>query len=371
MIGAEGQYVFRFDVGGYDDFIAEQNFISFTLVEEAGGLLPTFQLAFRLQDDVVLTKLNETNNLKVIFGKDSLSVTDASLTITKLTVQRQGNARLVNCIGTFAAIEYLNKSRAIISGASSAFEVLHERASLYFHTEFNRTSGADSQRWISPGWSDKRFFSELWMHSDFGASFPLIAITSDGTFRGFDVKRKLAQGIDWRITRDPVNANDLTYNDDAIQQSNSGFMNAWMGYGRKQQEFDLEAGTNEEISAIPEPVLALTKKLSRRADVEAKQASSGIVNDNVHANYWRSHLYNMTNIASLSTLTVTLSYSNRFYPMKVLDTIIFKDDDVLGRNKSSEFNSGVYFISKIARTIMHRQIKTTLTLSRESFNQME
>jgi hypothetical protein len=372
MIQVQGSYLFRFSIATQSDFISEANFITFTLVEEAGNFLPTFQLAFYLQNDDILRYLNEGNNLTVSFGRDSSVLVDAKLAITKCVSQRVGEGkRYVSVVGMYSALDYLNNSQFFISDAKSGVEVIRDIVSKYFKPVFNISASNDLQRWISPGISDRRFVEQMWHHSYLPDSFIAVGISSDGQFILKDVKAELKTKYDWNLTKEVrVGGVDLTFNNDAVTESNTGFINSWLGYGKSNTVYDLEAGTQETITSVPEPVVALTKQLARRANVEAKNASSCIQNDNVHSNYWLASLQNLTSLASFSAISVTLSYSGGFFPMRVLDKVMFSDDDIQSRrNASAEFHSGIYFISRISRTLANRQLNTVLLLVRESFNQ--
>lgn len=372
MIGVDGQYMVRFSIADVHDFISEVNFVSLIMSEQAGNVLPEFQLSFILQDDSLMGYLHEGNDIRISYGRDASSLLDGRMAITRLVTKRRGEGRLVSATGIYSALPYVNQSRFMISEPMTSAELMLSRARVYFPSQsIQAPSASDAQRWISPGWSDKKFLSEVWMHSYLPGSFPALAISTDGRFIFRDVRAALAQGPLWKITkdiRDPEH--DIVSNDDAEVEVNSGFMNSWMGYGKQQRVYHLEEGTSEDIVASAQgSVVALTKKIARRADIEARFAASGVQNENTHENYWRAYQQNLVGLGSCSSVSVTLSYSGRIMPMRVLDTILFKDDDVGRlRTSASEFNSGLYIITGITRTFMNRQIRTVVNMTRESFN---
>lgn len=380
-ISTSGNYFFQFDIAGIKDFIDESELIGFTLIEEAGNVLPTFELAFRTTNDDILSYLHEGNDFKVTFGKDRNSSIDTSLMVTRAQSTKSGDSsRLVSCVGMYSAVPYLTSSETSISTNKSALEVMRDVVgALNFTPKFNIEKSVDSQNWIQYNISGKKFVNELWMHMDLGDSFPAVGISSDGQFIVKDVVKDLGTNkapfnttYNWRFTKDIVNElQDIPYNGDVSIDMNTGFNNSWVGYGREKLVYNMEDGSEDSVYALGSPFMSTSNELSARMSVVKRFSATAAVNDNVHPNYWSSYQNNLVRLASFGNIRQTLSFTNLFIPIKVLDLVIFKDDDLSSNKKSSsEFNSGLYYVSKVARNISHRQLVTTVVLCRESLNRV-
>ena len=90
MIGVEGQYIFRFSIGEFEDFISNDDLVYFNLIEEAGNVLPTFELTFTSANEKLLSTLNEGNILQVSFGRELDHLIDVELIISKNNSNRAG-----------------------------------------------------------------------------------------------------------------------------------------------------------------------------------------------------------------------------------------------------------------------------------------
>lgn len=373
MIGVNGQYVFIFSIADKKDFIEETEFVQFTIIEEAGNILPTFQLGFYLLDDSLFPLFHEGNQLKVSFGRTRETAIDCPLEILHIHSGRSSsNKRLINATGMIAANAYRSNTNTFLSTKKSGVEVLKDIAQKNgFKWVSNITKSDDSQVWVNPNWNDRKFVNEVWMHSYLNKSFPAVGITSTNQFIVKDVLKDNTPVFNFtKNVKDE--SKDISYDEDFNIETSTGLVNSFAGYGKKVLTYNIEDGTEELISETPSQIIALTKKLAKNADIEAKFSSSGIQSDNVHTNYHRAYLKNFTKLTSLGTIKVTVSFQNDFRPIKVLDRVTFKDDDVSTlRQASAEFNSGEYIVSKVSRTVANRQFNTTCVLCRESFNQIK
>lgn len=373
MIGVEGQYVFIFAIGDNEDFITPSELVHFKIVEEVGNVLPTFELIFRLHDEEILRRLNEGNVLKISYGLDLDHMLDTELFITKhAQIKEEGTGyRLMDIKGLADYYEYTNNPKTTISGLSSGIEVITTTASTYFAVDSNITESNDEQFWIQPNISDRAFVQELWSHSYLRNSFIGVGITADGKFIIRDMKEKIKGDYDWRFIQQIDNTvKDIRYDIDFVPISHSGFINSWVGYGRDKVIRNLDTGINSTLTETLEPLSAIVPELNRKATMEKRFSEMGVINDNVHENYHRAYLKNISNLALLSNATITTSFQNLFKPIKLLDLIMFKTNKIGVDNLvfSSEVYSGLYMCSKIARTVGSQSFCTTIEMCKESFN---
>jgi len=373
-VGTDGQYLFQFSLGeDYDDFVNEEELKYFTLIEEAGNVLPTFELGFNTLDDKVFELLHEGSELKVTFGKDRNSLLDAALKPARFRTAPLGQGkRSVTIVGLYSALGYLNNSEVFLSAKKSGIEVIRDIAKEYFKVEGNVTKSRDSQIWIQPNQSAKKFVDDIWLHSDLADSFPAIAISSDGKFIVKDIKSDLKNPYKWRFVKNGAESNDLDYDADFVVDTNTGLINSWVGYGREQLIYNMETNQDSVVMENTSPVVSLTSNFAQSDDVIKKFSSSALLTENMHENYHVSQAHNLASLAAFSNTKIYLSFHNSFVPIRVLDQVMFMDSDIgSGRRRASEFNSGIYYVSRVARSIESRQFTTIVELCRESLNSLK
>ena len=147
-----------------------------------------------------------------------------------------------------------------------------------------------------------------------------------------------------------------------------------MGYGREKIVYDIENGSQKTILEKAKPLLALSRDLAQSKDIQKRNASLGIINENVHANYHEAYQRNLTNLLTLSSIALTATVvNNRFVPIRPLDSIMFKDTSTEGTGnvQTSEYYSGLYLASTVTRELKQKRYATTVEMCRESFNQVK
>ena len=82
MFSVDNQYLVSFSLEGttvLKDFIEEEDLLKFTIIEEAGNVLPSFELIFKLRKSSIISYLNEGNVVKFQFGVDKRKMSDCPL----------------------------------------------------------------------------------------------------------------------------------------------------------------------------------------------------------------------------------------------------------------------------------------------------
>lgn len=374
IIGTEGQYLYKFKVGDIEDAILEEELQLFTLIEEAGNVLPTFQLIFNTLREDIFQVLHEGQILETTFGRNSNALVTAPLSPTRMQTGKSGEfKRQIILTGVYGALDYLSSSKMMITTEKSGVAAVKDVVSKHFKPIFNVDVSQDKQKWIQPQQTDKKFVNEVWLHSYIEGSFIACGISSDGKFILKDIKKDLKQPYAWKFTNDIKDPNkDLTYDPDPFIETNTGFINNFTGYGRERIVYNLEDDDQLSVLETVDPVIAMTKQLAKSDAVSKRFAASGMQNENVHSNYWKAYHRNMSHLTAFGNVKLTLSFHGVFIPIRVLDQVMFLDDDITsqGKSRSSEFNSGVYYVAKVSRTIANRQFVTTVVLCRESLNQI-
>ena len=120
MIGVDGQYVLTFNIGDFQDAIDQNNLSSFKLIEEAGNVLPMFEVLFTTYNEHLVETLNEGNPLSVSIGRTTESMKEASLVILNADRGRMGDGSFgVKITGFFDAMDYLTNRKVSSKRATS------------------------------------------------------------------------------------------------------------------------------------------------------------------------------------------------------------------------------------------------------------
>ena len=370
-IGIQDQYYFDFSLGGQDNFINEGNLTTFKVLEFTGNVLPKWEIMFNTSDDNLLSRLHEGNDLEVSFGRNPTEVTRTKLVAERRTKTQAGAGLYsIYMAGLYSNLGYMSNPKKFISEKKSGVEVIKDivKGVGFGVDNFNIDVSEDSQRWIQYNISDRRFVTNIWMHSFLRESFLCVGITSDGQFILKDLRLLFAQTPKWNFkVGDIVNSNDIVYDPDPVTDSSAGFINAWMGRGRERVIHDLEAGTQVNLFVEPEPLLATTQSLARKAGLERRHGEVGVFNENVHPQYWEAHLRNLTNLAVFSSECVVLSFQGQHKDIRVLDNVSFSEQEIHA-DRTSEHHSGLYIVTGITRELTAGQFGTTVTMCREAPN---
>lgn len=368
MIELGQHYRFVFSIGGFYDFISYGQLVSFLMIEEVGNVLPTFQLEVDLIEEDVIRVMNEGNVLQVAYGRDMDSMVTTKLRIMRLDTTNTGaDKRKVVVKGFFDAVNFLNSSRQRIFKDRKSIDVIREVVGDYFRFLPNKLTCQDNQTWIQPSISDKKFVNELWLHMD-AKSVPLVGISSDGEF--------IMKGIDelndskWTLHYGSLQGDTyIPYDNDYSVEVRSGFINAWYGYGRSKKLYEWEEGNQSLTEEEAEVFMAHSKYLNRDASSVMKYDNASFLNDNVHPNYWKSYMKNMSYLAVGSSVKLTVRTTDYFFPVKVLDTAVILDQKMdMQPRESSTFLAGRYVISKVCRSISANTYAMTLEMHRDALN---
>lgn len=378
-IGIEGQYLFQFDVADKKDFIVTEDLIKFEVIEEAGNILPTFTLIFLSTDSKLLRILHEGNSLNVSFGKDRKNLIKIKLNITKHRSRKKGDSkREYYLTGLLFNLKFNNKPNLLISDKMSGVEVILNTAKKHFgKIDTNIKTSNDSQYWIQPNISDKMFINNLWLHSYVPNSFLGVGISMDGTFILRDILKMIkdyqSKNIDmekykYRFLGTPKNKNDMIYHGDYTLDTEYGFINYWHGYKKNKVIYDLDEGTLQTISEEIRPMISLTSTLIRNIEIEKRYSDVGYQNENVHKNYWKAYLRNVSSLAIFSSTKLEFSFDTAYVDIKILDLIMFQEPELDQKQLSGDQLSGQYLVSKVSRTLSGGTMVTNVLACREALN---
>lgn len=370
MIGIKGKYVAHITIDG-KEFLTQDSLESLKIIEEAGNVLPSFEISFTTSDSLIRRKLNEGSPITVAIGKSENKLFNIRLKVLKKTETRLDSADfLVKASGLYDAITYLTDSRISISDKTSSISLAKSIVNKYFLPDFSTDSSLESMNWIQPNVPDKFFVNELWMHAHLDKDFPLVGITSDGIFRLKTYKSLLTEKPAFKFQAGGSFTDGvLAYDSDYSTETDSGFINYWLGYEKSQLIYNLDDGSADLSTPNLDQLLALTGSIERAKEVGRRAADATVTNENLSETFFDDYAFNLASVASLSTVRLTLRVSSYYFQVRVLDLVSFMDDNSNANQTSNDVYSGLWVVSKVVRDITRTgQLDTTVILCRESMN---
>jgi hypothetical protein len=372
LIEIKGQFVFRASIGGIVDFINLTDLVSFEVEESSGNTPATFKIDFFTDNDTIIKLMNEGNPLEVQFGEDSNNLEPTSLYFTDFDITTNGDRTRYSGNGFATEMDYFINTKSFISSKKSGVEVIRER--FFGVKRFNIDKSQDEQVWIQHGITDRQFINNLLAHSYIPNSFLLSAILSAPQLIVKDAAKEIKDkedNPDWIFSISDRGNNVVPYAGDFALSVNSGLMNNLVGYGREKFIYNIEQGTSSALNVLPKPILSIVKNLAKKQKIEKKYTGTTIINENIHSNYHKAYLNFLVNSVILNTITVEASFGDKFRRIKPLDVVLFKDRARSNKTTTNDFTTGLYFVSKVRRTIQNADLTISVTLNRESFNRVQ
>lgn len=376
MLGSEGEYLFDCQIDDQRDFIEFQEVFFFRISEFSGGILPEFEMNFRTRNRTIIRLLHEGTLIKAKIGRTRNTLNDLSLFCTSYSADEDGAAYTrFNIVGFAANIDYMRSPVLKSYSSKSGVEAVLECAALNFKIDSNITKSNDSQVWYQPNVTNKNFIDKTVYRSDLGQNFLAYAITQDGKFILRDIAKDLSDITPkWKFVNSKKNLNDqkeIAYVADATLSSNSGIINAMIGYGFDFSSYVAE--TEDKITALiqSKSILSNTNKVGGSTTSNRKQIIGIKQNKNVHDNYNKSYHYNLTSLMNLSRVEIPFSIDSIYYAIRPLDKASFFGTGQTRTGAVNDQTAGLYYVTSVSRQIENRHFVTTVKLNRESINEVK
>lgn len=376
-IGIDGQYYLQFKIGSNEDFLDSKDFYLFNVYEHAGNVLPTFEWSFRTRDDTILSKMNEGNIIQAQFGRSRSDLQDAKLTISSISPTKEGaDFTRIDCTGYAGEINYITDHHLQITPKQSAVQTIMDVASSNGMTVVsNVTTSFDSQNWIQHNMTDKAFVQQCYLRANVGDSALAIAITSDNKLIIKDLvkdfRRPFFPRYDWKFTRrTPILDTDIVYDSSGNFASKAGFINNWLGYGRQIKEINNLTSSVTDILYQPEVVLALSDQVDKNQSIDIRYGGNKFISDSVDSNFNYSYNHNLQFLANLSKIENIVSITDNFFNILPLDLVMYTEESSVNNQESSNTKSGLFVCSTVVKNFQARRFNMTVTLNRESLNEV-
>lgn len=375
MIGVTGNYLLSVSIGEFKDFLTQDTLHSFTVIEDAGNLLPTFQASI-IATSKIAPYLNEGNAIKITLGATLDTLVETEFKLTKVLKVSEGHsANTYNIAGILNADKYTTQPVTQIYTQSSCIEAITQAIAGTLRLDTNILFTNDRMNWIQHNISTRKFINDTYLRMNLGKSFPAIAISLDNKFIIKDVKKSISGlgvlNYDWRLTPSPSRSTDIIYDGDYVEESNAGIINNWLGYGKRISQYNIEDNAVEDIEPeLGTGLLAMTNVVAIDTTIEYRYGGIKHLNPDVHDKYHESHLHNLTQLAINSKHKITCKGSSGYKAVRPLDTAMLIDKDTT-TGITTDATSGLYLITKVSRTIIDNTLTTLIQAVRESDNNIK
>jgi hypothetical protein len=364
------------------DFIETDRFIGLSITEECRNMVPSFQMAFLAYDYSIIPYFNEGNSIEIMAGSDNENFLHCFFTITSSKIlPHSTGVKRIDIYGLNNSVGYFRDQRARITQETTSVEALRSVVSKHFKVDFGNTQSSDSQCWIQSGVADKVFAHHLITHMEL-PSFPVVGITTDGTFFLRDLKDHVKNGrYDWRFTYSSADQdNDILYEPNSVNTSNPGLMNFIGATGTIIPVYNTDLGGPPipyESSTNP-GLLSSSRRANRVSGSKPAIVSPKYKNNNTYDNFWTSKSRNRQGWSMYSTDHIC--FSSRMPLRKVhVGQVAFLEDpgplysptETMSAEGTYEPTSGYYIITKINRSVANSTFITLYQLSRETKSKME
>lgn len=368
-VGVEGQFVLDIKLSS-NPKVQVSTFHDFTMIEQAGNLLPTFELAFsaspELEKEWVET-LKIPMLLAVSMNSPEKIATNLQIITPSVHEEREG-IKSYTAAGAFYAPAFTQTPYITTAKKSSGTEVLKQVAKKHFqNVDTDRmTDSGEQQIWPQPHITDKLFMDYVSARCYIKDSFIGTAILSDGTYRIVDVVKLSNSDADWEVFGDKEKA--LQPLKMPAAASKTGFMNHKQCYGMDTPIYCQDSG----VRTVHRPNIKFGFVENKHAEVPEIQRrtlapvvssmSSDPKSIMAKANFDYGHA-----LVSMESIQVTVA--SHFFPVKVWDVVKLNEPDsnMSGLNIN---HSGKYIVSRVSRTVKYNALYTTLLLNRDAHNEM-
>lgn len=372
--GIDGQYKMSVTIDKFEDFLTDDKFISFILIENIGLSLPYWELKFDCVYPELLRYLNELQTITIQLGTSTKDLTPFNLIIKKpIVVPQSTQSYSVTLRGFTFMHSYLTTEHIQIYENKSSKDLANIIANKYGLTfKSNMQNTNDIMTYYQPNVSDYKLIFTEWLHSyydDNDLIIPTINIKNELTYNS--IKQQIATfdtETDLTFTDSIANA-DNEYQIDANQtgESNTTLSNYFGNYVKERDIFNIETGILTNVNVENKtPIISESKTNSVDSSI-SRSSGFYIQSSNVHANYYKQELINTQKYFNLQSMKQWTSVSDTLLlKYSAGDLALYMAKQMNGQ--VNEQLSGLYLINKKVISIKNRKVHTNFLLTRENMN---
>lgn len=371
-----GGYRMAVTIGDREDFLTDDKFISFIIIENIGLSLPYWELKFDCVFPDLTRFFNEKQPITIQFGEDESNLKPIELVIKKpIIMPKSAECQAVTLRGFTSMHSYLELEKFAIYteekpvSSLGLFKAKAEEYGLVFKSNMEETK--DVMTYLQPGTTDYKFLFTEWLHSyyqDNDIIIPAITTNNELTYNSLSElinksdPEKLITFTDIKPEK-----NEILVNANTGIESNTTLTNSLGSYVKTRDIYDIETGIFTTIDISDEtPIISESKTTSVDESI-SKSSGFYAQSSNVHANYYKQELLNtqkwMTIQSSKQWVSVTSKLVTNVYPGDLVMYMTKK-----GNAQVNDSVSGMYLVIKKVVSIKSRSTSTNFLLSRENMN---
>jgi len=382
IAGIEGQYFFLFMLEGSIDFLGDSGKIhSFTMEEKMGGDVPVFKLQFSTVNKNIVKHLHEGAKISCRFGRSMSESKSSELMIQSFNYNGGQDAIFLDVtISGFVqhsdtylrtpkqkAYRFMSSKEAMIDAAQEHFLVVDR-------TESNTD---DEQTWIRPNTPAIRFIFDTWKKSYISDNnFLMYGVNFHREFIITDLQTMIKKPIKWTLKSgySGIEPNTASFDPNVSVSSDFGLMNQMTVYKKSIPVHSSVHGTSSKVETDDVKASYITGSANIKKDQSVKSEVLQISDHtNVHKNYHKAGLNNMTKSALQNSVELNINIENKWQDYELFDLIFYHpySSNDNGFNTESETMGGVYAITRISRFYNGHRCATQITISRDGISGLE
>lgn len=373
-IGIDGLYKFDLTIGNRSNFLTEDKFIKFVLIENIGLSLPYWELQYDNVYPDLLEYFNEKQPIQVQLGTSLKNLEPISLIIKKpIVVPKSVDSQGVTLRGFNTMIDYLENENISKLDNSDSLTLARTIANKYGLTfKSNMSSTNDKMTYMQPCITDFKYLYTEWLHSNSGLSNDIIipTITSQYTMT-YNSLSKLINDADVQklptFTDSIPEKNEIVVNANTGAESNTTLSNMLGNYVKQRDIYYVNTGSLEHID-ISNNVPVISESKTNSIDTNISKSSGFYVqSENVHQNYYKQELLNTQKWFSIqSSKQWVCAPDNLVQNVYPGDLVMFMSKKSNGQVNDN--TSGLFLVVKRVISIKDRKVSTNFLLSRENMN---
>lgn len=370
--GIEGQYKMTVSIGDFDDFLTDDKFISFKMVENIGLSLPMWELNFDCVFPEMLKYFNETQVLNVQLGTTTQDLEPLTFAIkVPMITPQSASSYSVILRGFTNNVPYLEQENIQAYPDNTSKQLMQAAAGKYGWTfKSNMSETQDKMTYLQSGICDYKFLFNEWMHSYYKDNDIIIPAISTKGILSYNSLSDLIANVDpekiLTFTDSKAEDKEIVVSANSNSGSNSALTNSFGNYMKQRDIFDISTGvlTHVDVSnAIP---IISESKTTTTSDI-SKSSGYYVQNVNVHKNYYKQELINTQKFMSIQASNQWISAADTIikdlYPGDLCMFMTKKNNGQI-----NDQTSGLYLVNRRVISIKERQVHTNLLLSRENMN---
>lgn len=370
--GVGSQYRMSVSIGNREDFLTEDKFIKFIIIDNIGLSLPYWELQFDCVFPDLLKYMNEKQIVSIKIGRDINTIIEFSLVIKKPII-KPVSADCVNVTlrGFLSILQYLELEKVGIYENKTTKDLAQIKAKDYglqFVSNIDNTK--DLMTYYQPYYSDYKFLFTEWLHSytiDGDIIIPTITASKKLTYNSlnklittFDTNKNIT------FTDSSPSKNEILVDANQIGESNTIISNSFGNYVKSRYIFDINSGICSYVNIENNTPIISESKTNSVDESISKTSGFFVQSSNVHKNYYKQELINTQKWFSIQTSKQWVSSSTIIKDIEPGNLVMYMNKK--SNNQINDQISGLYLVSKRVLSIKNRTIKHNFLLTRENMN---